>query len=170
MMLAVSSSNVLNEASVSQLEYIINKLGGNATLLDSCGNNAFHYLAANRVDRKQVEQVYIASGGNAGDDAVIDTKVREQEQLRVRMAECLIKAKCSPALENNDMETPLLRAINCLNGHFARYLLTMKAKRESSKLEKNILAVLAEKCLELDACAIILGDKYDNFDVFNKFK
>lgn len=164
-MLALSASSILNEASVSQLDYIINKLGGNATLIDSYGNNAFHYLAGNPISRVDVERA------NAGsDEATIDAKLREQEQLRIRMAECLIKAKCSATLENNNMETPLIRALNCLNARFARYLLGMKANKEVVKLEKSFLAVLTEKCLDMDACAVILGDKYDSYDIFNKFK
>ena len=50
-MLAVSSTVCLNEASIDQLHYIVNKLGGNTQLVDSKGNNAFHYLAANKVDK-----------------------------------------------------------------------------------------------------------------------
>lgn len=160
-MLAVSSSSLLNEASVNQLDYIINKLGGNATLIDSCGNNAFHYLASNKTDRQQIEKE------NPGiDEAAVEAKINEQDQLRLKMSECLLKAKCSPGLENNDLETPLIRAIKSLNPRFARYLLGMKA----NKLEKNFLAVLTDKCLEIDACSVILGDSYDNFDIFNKFK
>ena len=45
----------------------------------------------------------------------------------------------------------------------------MKANKETSKLEKN-LAILTEKCLEIDACSIILGEKYDDYHIFNKFK
>lgn len=164
-MLAVSSSSILNEASVTQLDYIINKLGGNASLLDSYGNNAFHYLASNVVDRHQIEQ---ANPGS--DEATIQAKLNEQEQLRLRMAECLLKAKCSATLENNDMQTPLIRALNSLNGRFARYLLSMKVSRENAKLERNFLTILTEKCLEMDACAVILGDKYDKLDILNKFK
>jgi hypothetical protein len=163
-MLAVSSSNVLNEASVSQLDYIINKLGGNATLVDSRGNNAFHYLASNRLERQQLELAFPEC-----DKAALDAKSAEQEQLRLRMADCLLKAKCSPTLANNDMETPLIRALTCLNVRFARYLLAMKAN-SGGKLEKSFLAVLADKCLDMDACAVILGDEYTSTDVLNKFK
>lgn len=164
-MLAVSSSRLLNEASVTQLDYIINKLGGNASLLDSFGNNAFHYLATNVIDRTQVQMAILGA-----DEATIEAKLDEQNQLRLRMAESLLKAKCSPTVANNDMQTPLIRALNSLNACFARFLLSMKASRESVKLEKNFLAILTQNCRHMDACAVILGDKYDKFDFFNKFK
>jgi hypothetical protein len=162
-MLAVSSTDVLNEASVTQLDYIVNKLGGNACLVDSRGNNAFHYLAANRIDTQAIEQMYPGS-----DEAKIQSKVLEQEQLRMRMSECLLRAKCNPSLENNDMETPLITAINTLNVKFARYLLGLT--QDKIFLKKNMLAIMAEKCLELDACSIILGEKYDNNDILIKHK
>jgi ankyrin repeat protein len=55
-MLCVSNVSLFNESNIEQLDYIVNKLNGNCQLCDAQGNNAFHHLAANKIDIGQLEE------------------------------------------------------------------------------------------------------------------
>lgn len=152
-MLCVSSTSSLNETSVNQLDYIVNKLNGNVKLRDSHGNNAFHYLAANKLDQTD----------------------EEQESLRIRMAHILLKAGCNPSLENNELETAFFTALNNSNFKFARYLLktplfNVKLTSKPTPSGQTVLSLMANKCLEMDACYVIFGADYSDQEVFDKFK
>lgn len=171
-MLAVSSTNIFNESSIDQLDYLINKLSGDVKLVDSKGNNAFHYLASNNIDVQAIErELADLRNDEAEFNKLVKEKLNEQEKFRLQMAKLLLDAKCDPNLENNDFETPLITALKCLNTKFARYLLSSKEIGCQITLKHNMLAILAEKCLDIDPCYAIFGDKYgQNYDIFNKHK
>jgi ankyrin repeat protein len=151
-MLCVSNSN-LNEASVKQLIYIVKKLNGNCELVDSKGQNAFHYLTQNKIviaptilhATRNRTPAPVATATKADDNKFIN----EQKKYRLEMANILIEANCNYLAENNEMETPLFTAIQSDNFYMAKYLLeTTKRCKINSKQNitgKTILSLLAEK-------------------------
>ncbi len=173
-MLSVSSSTIFNESSVDQLNYVVNKLGGNCQLTDSNGNNAFHYLASNTVDVSALEQELKESGVETKLDQVefkklVAEKVSEQIKFRIKMATILLKAKCNPNKANNELDQPLSIAIQNLNKEFARTLLTRSEFGCSIKAQQNpngktLLSLMSEKCTEMDICYILFGDNDDKVE------
>jgi ankyrin repeat protein len=168
-MLSVSSTNCLNEASIEQLNYIVNKLGGNSQLVDAKGNNAFHYLAANKIDKSYFSAAVAASVGSEADKAV-DELEKEQERFRYKMADLLLRSGCDPNAQNNELETSLYTAIACGNYKFARYLLTKKDTNSKITSQQNpngqtILSLMADKCFEMDVGFIIFGDGDENLSI-----
>ena len=178
-MLCVSSTSVLNDASVEQLDYIVNKLGGNCQLVDSKGNNAFHYLAANKIETHAIEAQLKDSIENADTSTpefkkLLNEKIYEQEDLRYKMAKILLNAKCNPSTLNNQLESPLFVAINSCNAKFARYLLVNRSinSRITSKQNssgKTLLSLMADKCSEIDACSIIFDETYSDQELFKRY-
>jgi ankyrin repeat protein len=149
-MLAVSATPRLNEATIEQLNYIVNKLGGNCKLVDSKGNNAFHYLAGNKIDRRA-----LLAENQDEQKAVIQDLVNEQEMFRCKMADLLLKAGCDANAQNNELETSVHTAIACGNFKFARFLLTKKETNckvtsQQKPNGKTLLSLMADKCLETD--------------------
>lgn len=166
-MLSVSSSSVLNEGSVDQLNYIVNKLGGDCKLVDSNGNNAFHYLASNRVDESLFKDQVTA-------EKTLEQIITEQETYRYKMADILLKAGCNPNAQNNELETPLFSSIASCNFTFARYLLTKKETNcqitsQQNPNGKTLLSLMAENCLAMDVCYIIFGSQYNDRELIKKY-
>ena len=154
-MLSVSSTTCLNEASIEQLNYIVNKLGGNSQLVDSKGNNAFHYLASNKIEKSYFK--FDLDQKKTDDDLV-----KEQDAFRYKMADLLLRSGCDPNTQNNELETSLYTAISCGNCKFSRYLLTKKEANckitsQQNPNGKTILSLMAEKCLEMDVVFVIFG-------------
>jgi len=182
-MLAVSSVNYLNKGSVAQLDYIVNKLGGNCQLVDSKGCNSFHYLAANTIDRETIEEELKESITDPAElKHLIDQQITEQEMYRNKMAEILLKANCNPNAENNEFETPFFTAVINSNHVLTKFLLTSKnvnlvnsalitSKRNLNG--KTMLSIMAEKCVEIDTCQVILSSENSNNKkdiLFNKYQ
>lgn len=156
----MSSVGTFNKASVDQLEYIVTKLGGDCTLRDSRGSNALHYLAANLVDRAAIESSIDNSAANR--TSLIDTQYEEQCACRNQLAEILLNNGCNPNAENSELETPFFASIAAANLSFARYLLdkvNVKVTAHQSPSGKTVLSLMAEKCVELDICQVLLTNK-----------
>jgi ankyrin repeat protein/predicted DNA-binding WGR domain protein len=181
-MLAVSSLNIFNKGSVDQLDYIVNKLGGNCQLVDSKGCNAFHYLAANAIDIDAIKENLRESGIDIIEQKnLINEHYAEQEKYRNKMADILLKANCNPNVENNEFETPFFTAIVNSNHTFTKFMLTSKnANLKNTALitskrnlnGKTLLTIMAEKCVEIDTCKIILSSDIlnENEIIFNKYR
>lgn len=156
---AVSSVGTFNKASVDQLEYIVTKLGGDCTLRDSRGSNALHYLAANLVNRAAIESSVDSSATNR--THLIDTQYEEQCACRNLLAEILLRSGCNPNAENSELETPFFASIAAANLSFARYLLdqvNVKVTAHQCPSGKTLLSLMAEKCIELDICQVLLSN------------
>jgi ankyrin repeat protein len=161
LILAVSSAGTFNKASVDQLEYIVNKLGGNCQLIDSKGSNAFHYLASNPIDEAAAAA---AAAAAAGSDAASSnhSSVEQQSKYRNRLAEILLKSGCDANAENSEFETPFVTAVAHANLSFARYLLEqvdIRVTARQSPNGKTLLSLLAEKCVDLDLSDLILNNE-----------
>lgn len=150
----------IKKASIEQLDYILNKLKGDCQLADSKGNNAFHYLAANKPDTNLLIQQlnnYSESIDTSSEEFknIIKEKLADQESYRIRMANILLSAKCNPNTLNNEEESPLFTAVSRGNLRFAKYLLTNDKTqvRISSKPNSNgqtLLSLLADKFVQYD--------------------
>ena len=162
---------------MNQLDYIVNKLGGNCQAVDAKGSNAFHHLAANAVDRdavvRDIQSGFFPFLSVPEAEKKIAEKIIEQELFRNKMSEILLKAKCDPYLENSEFETPLLSAISHSNFSFARILLTkmntpLTARQTPSG--KTFLSILADKCIDLDACGLLQGPEYHDMSIIDRYR
>ena len=107
----------------------------------------------------------------------VSEKLAEQEQLRSRMASILLTGKCNPNGLNNQLETPLFTAVANCNTYFARFLLShrqilCRVKAKPNAQGKNLLALMADKCLEIDPCSVIFRctEQNEDYSLFEKFR
>jgi ankyrin repeat protein len=161
----------------------VNKLGGDCQLLDSNGNNAFHYLAANKVESSALEQHIREQSGETATQQppelfkkLVEDKVAEQETLRSRMAVLLLNGKCNPNAANNEAETPLMHAVENGNVSFARFMLTSRLVQarltaKPNSRGKTLLATMADKCFDMDPCAVVFfTGQSDDYTLFDKWR
>jgi hypothetical protein len=106
----------------------------------------------------------------------LNEKIVEQETFRSRMALLLLSGKCNPNATNNQSETPLFYAIENGNTSFARFMLTNRLIQsqitaKESSAGKTLLALMAEKCSEIDACSVVFfTDQSNDYSLFDKFR
>lgn len=132
------------------------KLGGNCSLTDSKGSNAFHYLASNLIDRQAIKHQFRSDVVNR--EQLEEDSFQEQCKFRNKIAEILLKSGCNPNAENSEFETPFFTAVASSNVSFARYLLEkvdVKITARQSPNGNTLLSLMAEKFIDLDICSII---------------